>query len=113
MTLQRLRHRDAVRNPRSDTDQCETPSGKAVTVPGLRASRNDTPFRPLAEALNPCRAESRCALMSLKHGPLDNALAGNSNCQWLPAASGSNISADDTLTDEFFSGVLTLASGGR
>jgi hypothetical protein len=51
--------------------------------------------------------------MSLKHGPLDNALAGNSNCQWLPAASGSNISADDTLTDEFFSGVLTLASGGR
>jgi hypothetical protein len=28
-------------------------------------SRNETPFRPLAEALDPYRAENRCALNSL------------------------------------------------
>jgi hypothetical protein len=38
---------------------------KAVTVPGRMGSRNETPFRPLTEALNPYRAGNRCALNSL------------------------------------------------
>ena len=38
---------------------------EAVTVPGPKGSRNETPFRPLAEALDPYRAENRCALNSL------------------------------------------------
>jgi len=36
------------------------------------------------------------------HGPLDNALAGNSNCQCVPATRDANISAAYTMTRENF-----------
>jgi hypothetical protein len=61
-----LRHRDAVRNPfsfrflRAASGEAQ---GSYCSRP--RDSRSETPFRPFAEALDPYRAENRCALNSL------------------------------------------------
>ena len=62
-----MRHRDAVRNPFSFRFFGAPLQArlKAVTVPGHGDSRSETPFRPFAEALDPYRAENRCALNSL------------------------------------------------
>jgi len=63
---QRLRQRDAVRNPLQLELFCtgsDEARGSYCSRP--KDSRNEAPFRPLAEALDPYRAENRCALNSL------------------------------------------------
>jgi hypothetical protein len=62
----RLRQRVALRNPFSCGFPCTLQTRlKAVTVSGHKDSWNETPFRPLVEALDPYRAGNRCALKSL------------------------------------------------
>jgi hypothetical protein len=69
--LSRFRERDCDIAMRYATPSavasCEIPQSrlKAVTVSGRKDSWNETPFRPLAEALDPYRAGNRCALDSL------------------------------------------------
>ena len=61
-----MRQRDAVRNPFSCRFLRALQARlKAVTVSGRKDSWNETPFRPLVEALDPYRAGNRCALNSL------------------------------------------------
>jgi hypothetical protein len=64
-----LRHRDAVRNPFSFRfyallSQRLRQGSRQLLFPA-QDSRNEAPFRPLAEALDPYRADNRCALNSL------------------------------------------------
>ena len=63
-----MRHRDALRNPFSlrffgSCTARDEARGSYCSRPG--DSRIETPFRPFAEALDPYRAENRCALNSL------------------------------------------------
>ena len=81
---------------------------EAVTVPG-HGLPNETPFRPLAEALDPYRAENRCALNSLDTDRSTTLSPETVTANGVPAAEIKNISAHHTMTREIF----TVMSGGR